>query len=174
MANPPKSTPSANGSSAPNGQGAAPGEAQMQIRVINQYIKDLSFENPSIGKQVLEPGENPNLQVEVNVNAQRMGDTVYESAIKLKADCTGKGGTVYDLEVVYGALFDLQNMPEQALEPFLLVNCPALIFPFLRRLVADVTREGGFPPLLLDPIDFAQLYLRRREQSGTAAQPAMA
>ncbi len=150
-----------------NGQGTTTAPAgQLQIRVLNQYIKDLSFENPNIGKQLLAQGENPNLQVEVNVNAQRVGETVYESAIKLKADCGAKAGVLYDLEVEYGALFDLPGMPEQALEQFLLVNCPALIFPFLRRIVADITREGGFPPLLLDPIDFAMLYLRRREQAG--------
>jgi preprotein translocase subunit SecB len=149
---------------AANGQ--AP--AQVQIRVINQFIKDLSFENPSIGKNVVAQGENPNLQVEVNVNAQKLADHVFESAITLKADCSAKGGVIYDLECVYGALFEVQNMPEQALEPFLLVNAPALVFPFLRRLVADVTREGGFPPLLLDPIDFGQLYMQRRQQLGAA------
>jgi preprotein translocase subunit SecB len=153
-------------SAAPNGtHGQAAPQTQMQIRVLNQYIKDLSFENPNIGKQMLVQGENPNLQVEVNVNAQRVGETVFESAIKLKADCTAKSGVLYDLEIEYGALFDLPGLPEPALEQFLLVNCPALIFPFLRRIVADVSREGGFPPLLLDPIDFAMLYMRRREQN---------
>ena len=67
---------------------------------------------------------------------------------------------IYDLELAYAGLFEIENMPEQALEPFLLINCPALLFPFLRRLVADLTREGGFPPLLLDPIDFAGLFMQ--------------
>jgi preprotein translocase subunit SecB len=142
--------------------------AQTQVRVLSQFIKDLSFENPNIGKQVIQPGEQPNIRVEVNVNAQRMAAGVFESAIELKADCSGKGGMLYDLEIVYGALFQVENMPDQTLEPFLLVNCPALIFPFLRRLVADITREGGFPPLLLDPLDFAALYLQRRQAGADA------
>ena len=77
---------------------------------------------------------------------------------------TDKDGTIYILECIYGGIFRLQNVPEQALEPFLLINCPTILFPFLRRLVADVTREGGFPPLLLDPIDFASLFMRRQQE----------
>ena len=137
-------------------------------------MKDLSFENPNIGKQLLVQNESPNLQVEVNVNAQRLGETVYESAITLKAQCTAKAGMLYDFEIVYGALLDLQNMPETVLEQFLLVNCPALVFPFLRRMAADVTREGGFPPLLLDPIDFAALYMQRRNQAEVETAPPTA
>jgi preprotein translocase subunit SecB len=143
----------------------------VQVRILNQYVKDLSFENPNIGKQMLAQNESPNLQVEVNVNAQRLGETVYESAITLKAQCTAKAGMLYDFEIVYGALLDLQNMPETVLEQFLLVNCPALVFPFLRRMAADVTREGGFPPLLLDPIDFAALYMQRRNQAAAEGAP---
>ncbi|MEQ1714083.1 MAG: protein-export chaperone SecB, partial [Hyphomicrobium sp.] len=83
-----------------------------------------------------------------------------------------KDMTFYDMEVEYAGLFRLQNVPEPALEPFLLINCPTLIFPFLRRLIADITREGGFPPLLMDPIDFAQLYLRRQQELAAAAGSA--
>jgi preprotein translocase subunit SecB len=139
--------------------------SRLEIRVLNQYIKDLSFENPNMGKQMLTQGENPNLQVEVNVNASRMAPDVYESAILLKGLCNAKAGKLYEFECEYAGLFELKHMPEQALEQFLLVNCPALLFPFLRRIAADMTREGGFPPLLLDPIDFAALYMRRREQA---------
>ena len=169
MANP----PNASTGSKSNGV-TAPASGEVVVRVLNQYIKDLSFENPSVGKSVLAQGESPNLQVEVNVNAQRLAETVYESAITLKGTCLAKAGTVYDLEIVYGGLFEVQNMPEAQLEPFLLVNCPALIFPFLRRLVADITREGGYPPLLLDPIDFASLYMKRQEQPNLASAPAPA
>lgn len=169
MATPPK--PTSNGASTGPGSSQNPQPGQVQIRVLNQYIKDLSFENPSVGKQMVGQGENPNLQVEVNVNAERLGPNVFESAITLKAQCLAKAGTLYEIECIYGALFDLQNMPEQALEQFLLVNCPALIFPFLRRVVADTTREGGFPPLLLDPIDFASLYMQRRQQGGADGPP---
>jgi preprotein translocase subunit SecB len=159
-------------SDASNGTNGGAKPADVTIRVLSQYIKDLSFENPGITKQVLAQGENPNLQVEVNVNAQRMATDIYESAITLAGKCQAKAGMLYELEAVYGAVFEVQGMNEQQLEPFLLVNAPALIFPFLRRLVADVTREGGYPPLLLDPIDFASLYLQRRQQP--AGDPASA
>ncbi len=136
----------------------------IQAQVLGQYIKDLSFENPNVGKPIGSPGETPNLKVEVNVGAKRVGTDVYESAINFSANADSSTGKIYVLEIVYAGLFRLQNIPEQALEPFLLINCPTLVFPFLRRLAADITREGGFPPLLLDPIDFAGLYVRRQQE----------
>jgi len=161
---------------AANGKGSQPagdGKQQpppVQAQVVGQYIKDLSFENPNVGKLIDGPGENPNLKVEVHVNAARMGPDLYESAIDFKALATNKLGTIYDLEVVYAGLFKIQNIPEPALEPFLLINCPSITFPFLRRLVADLTREGGFPPLLLDPIDFAALFVRRQKERAAAVE----
>lgn len=140
------------------------GQLSVQAQVVGQYIKDLSFENPNVGKLIDGPGESPNLKLEVNVNANRVGRSLFESAIDFKAQATNKAGVIYDLELVYAGLFKIENMPEKALEPFLLINCPLLIFPFLRRLVADLTREGGFPPLLLDPIDFASLFMRKQQQ----------
>ncbi|MEQ8824104.1 MAG: protein-export chaperone SecB [Filomicrobium sp.] len=152
-------------------QSAAEGEGQaIQAQVVAQYIKDLSFENPNVEKLLSGPGENPNMKLEVNVNARRMNDDLYESAIDFKAHATNETGTIYQLEVVYAGMFRIKNIPEEALEPFLLINCPALIFPYLRRLASDLTREGGFPPLMLDPIDFAGLYMRRK-QEGEAQAP---
>jgi preprotein translocase subunit SecB len=138
----------------------------IQAQVVAQYIKDLSFENPNVEKLLSGPGENPNMKLEVNVNARRMKDDLYESAIDFTAHATNETGTIYQLEVVYAGIFQIKNIPEDALEPFLLINCPALLFPYLRRLASDLTREGGFPPLLLDPIDFASLYMRRKQQEG--------
>ena len=151
------------------GPPAAGATTQVQVRVLGQYIKDLSFENPNVGKRMESAPEQPTLRIEVNVNATKAGDHTYESAIQFKAEATSKAGVIYDLELAYGGLFRIENLPEQALEPFLLINCPALLFPFLRRLVADLTREGGFPPLLLDPIDFAGLFIQRQQQASEAA-----
>jgi preprotein translocase subunit SecB len=139
-----------------------------QVRVIGQYVKDLSFESPNIAKLLAGTSETPNLQMEINVNAQKIGPDVYEAAIDFKANANAKIGVIYDFEMIYAGLFKLENIPEQALEPMLLVNCPMLLFPFMRRIVADLTREGGFPPLLLDPVDFGALYMRKREQAGSA------
>lgn len=143
----------------------------IEAHVVGQFIKDLSFENPNIEKLLSGPGETPNIKLEINVAGKRVKPELYESAIDFKAVASTKDGTIYDLELVYAGLFQLKNIPEQALEPFLLINCPTLIFPFLRRLVADITREGGFPPLMLDPIDFAQLFMRRKQELAAAAGP---
>ncbi len=161
-----------NGNGKTNEQAGA--QPPVQARVMGQYIKDLSFENPNVGKLLQGPGDNPNLQIEVNVNAQRVGQDLFESAIDFKAHATNKTGVIYDLEMVYAGLFKIENMPQQSLEPFLLINCPALLFPFLRRLAADLTREGGFPPLLLDPIDFAGLFMRRKQQESGGSVPGPA
>jgi preprotein translocase subunit SecB len=157
-----------NGKPTPSERTAAP---TIQVKVVGQYIKDLSFENPNIGKLLKEPGDTPNLQLSINVNAQGVGPDLYETAIDFNAQATNQHGIVYEFEIVYAGLFKIQNIPEQALEPFLLVNCPSILFPYLRRIVADIPREGGFPPLLLDPFDFAGLYMRRKEEQA-AAKPA--
>jgi len=166
----------ADASAPTNGSGIAPpandpAAAGPQIRILAQFVKDLSFENPSALKMLSGPGTNPNLQVQVNVGATPAagaGTDVYESAIDFKAHATNNSGVIYDLELVYAGVFKIENLPAQHLEPFLLVNCPTLLFPFLRRLVADLTREGGFPPLMLDPIDFGMLYLRRQQEMQAA------
>lgn len=149
-----------------NGDQGAPGAdgKQIVVRVAGQYIKDLSFENPNIRRLIETGGDKPELNVEVNVGAMRLTENMYESAILFKAEAKNKAGVIYDLELSYAGAFQIENMPEETLEPFLLINCPALLFPFLRRLVADITREGGFPPLLLDPIDFSQLFAQRQQQ----------
>ena len=139
-------------------------EAEFQARILSQYIRDLSFESPSIDRALDGPGENPNLELEVNVNARLVRDNMYQSEIEFKAKATDDQGTIYLMECTYGGVFQIDSVPREALEPFLLVNCPSMLFPFLRRIIADLTREGGFPPLFLDPIDFAALYVNRKEQ----------
>lgn len=151
-----------------NGKAEASAPIPIQAKVLNQYIKDMSFENPNIRKLMTGPGDPPSLKVEVNVAAERLDENVYESAIQLKATAENNIGTVYVMETVYAGLFRIEKVPEQALEPFLLISAPMTLFPFLRRLVADVTREGGYPPLLLDPIDFAGLYFRRQQEIASA------
>jgi preprotein translocase subunit SecB len=167
MAELPKSEPTSG-----NGKPAEAAGA-VQVRVLGQYVKDLSFENPNVTKLLSGAPENPNLKLEINVNANKVGADVYESAIDFSAKAESKIGVIYEFEMVYAGLFKLENLPPQALEPMLLVNCPMLLFPFLRRIVADLTREAGFPPLLLDPVDFGALYVRKKEQA-TAAEGAKA
>ena len=151
------------------GNGPAADRRGPPVRVLAQFIKDLSFELPNTDRLTSGPGENPNLQLEVNVNAQHLSGNRFESVIEFTANASDSNGVIYQLEMVYGGLFEVNALPQDALEPFLLVNCPALLFPFMRRLIADITRESGFPPLMLDPIDFGQLYMQRKQQGTVTA-----
>lgn len=152
---------------ASNGNGANSNTANPSIQVVGQYLKDLSFESPKAPHSLKSPGDNPNLQVDINVNVNKLGDDSYESGIQLKAHASNSDGTIYVIEAVYAGAFEVKNIPQDALEPILLINCPTILYPFLRRIISDATQEGGFPPLLLDPIDFANLYQQRQEAQKT-------
>ena len=138
---------------------------QPQVSIVGQYIKDLSFESPDTERFFRGPGSNPNLQLNFNVNVSKLNNGAFEVVLSLEGEAKSDEGVLYKIELIYAGAFMLRNVPEQALQPFLFIEAPALLFPFARRLVADLTREGGFPPLLLDPIDFAGLF-RRRIESG--------
>ncbi|GER02465.1 hypothetical protein JCM17846_01470 [Iodidimonas nitroreducens] len=139
--------------------------------VLAQYVKDLSFENPNAAKtfQAMSNPDapKPGMEVNVNVGARRMGDEAFE--VELKINATSKLGdeTAFAVELVYAGLFGARNLPENMVEPFLLVQAPHILFPFARRIIADTVRDGGYSPLMLDPIDFAGLY---QQQRGSVAQ----
>ncbi len=153
------------------GIGADADNAQApQINVLGQYIKDLSFESPDATRFLRGPGKNPNLQINFNVQVLKLDTEVFEVALSLEGEAKSDEGVLYKLELMYAGAFALRNLPEEAISPILYVECPALLFPFVRRLVADLSREGGFPPLLLDPIDFGGLY-RRRSEMGSEPLP---
>lgn len=135
-----------------------------QVNVLGQYIKDLSFESPDATRFFRGPGKNPNLQINFNVQVRNLQDDAYEVALSLEGEARSDEGVLYNIELIYAGAFLLRNLPQEAIQPVLFIECPALLFPFVRRLVADLSREGGFPPLLLDPIDFAGLFRRRAEQ----------
>src|SRR5258708_27483806 len=116
-------TDSGNGNIGNLPAGAAQPATAVQVRVAGQYIKDLSFENPNVRKMLEGPGEQPALRVEVNVNATKVADKMFESTILFKAEAASNTGVIYDLELSYAGLFEIQNLPEQSLEPFLLINC---------------------------------------------------
>lgn len=147
-----------------------------QMRVLGQFIRDLSFEN--IMAQKGAPSDvQPDVQVQVNLDAKkRTADNQYESSIKLNVTSKAKGAdtTLFALEIDYVGIFDIQDVPEDQLHPFLLIECPRMIFPFLRRIVSDITRDGGFPPLNLENIDFVSLYRNEiaRRQAETPAPVA--
>jgi|SRR5271165_5067449 len=138
---------------------------QPQVNVLGQYIKDLSFESPDTERFFKGPGNNPNLQLDFNVQVRNLKEDAYEVALSLQGEARSDDGILYNIELIYAGAFALRNLPPEAVQPVLFVECPSLLFPFARRIVADLSREGGFPPLLLDPIDFGGLY-RRRLESG--------
>ncbi|HAV09872.1 MAG TPA: protein-export chaperone SecB [Rhodobacteraceae bacterium] len=147
---------------------------QIRMNVLTQYIRDLSFEN--ILSQKGTNGEvTPDVQVQVNLDARkRAADHQFEVAIKLRVDSTAKDSKekLFLMELDYVGVFHIEGVPEDQMHPFLLIECPRMLFPFVRRIVSDVTRDGGFPPLNLDTIDFIALYrneLARRQAA--QAQP---
>ena len=143
---------------------------QPQLTVLAQYIKDLSFESPGAPQSLQGAGQNPQLKVGVNVNAGPRGEEAYEVALQLEVHAKSDEGVIYNVELIYGGLFRLRGLPQNLLQPVLFVDCPTLLFPFLRRVLADIIRDGGFPPLMLDPIDFGRLYAQNLAQSQGAAK----
>ena len=143
-------------------------EPQMPvIQIVSQYIKDLSFENPSLGVNV----QRPQIDFTVDLQARRMQENgPYEVVIKMRVSAQQEQKTVFLLEIAYGGIFVLDHVPEEVLQPLLLIECPRLMFPYVRRIVSDLVSDGGLPPLMIEPIDFAQLY-RSKMMGGQNQQP---
>lgn len=152
---------------APDNQAAGGQLSMPQIRVMGQYIKDLSFENPGAPAS-LRSQNNPEINVGIDVKAASGENDTYEVILDLNASAKSGDQTIFVAELSYAGLFQMTNLDKTALEPFLLIECPRILFPFARRILADATRDGGFPPLMLEPIDFAQLYRSKKAE----AQPA--
>jgi preprotein translocase subunit SecB len=147
--------------------GAAEGQQPQipSLRILAQYIKDLSFENPN-APDSLRPRENaPEINVQINVNAQPLSESEFEAELTLNATAKDGETTLFNVELLYAGIFAIENVPQEQLHPFIMIECPRMLFPFVRRIVSDVTRDGGFPPLNLETIDFVALYraeLQRR------------
>jgi preprotein translocase subunit SecB len=147
-----------------NGEDTAPA-----VGVISQYVKDLSFENPNAPAVYQWQGQ-PQIDVQFNIGANQVAEDVHEVALKIEVKATSADKVAFQVELVYAGLFGIRNVPEDQIQPFLLAEAPRIVFPFARRVLADCVRDGGFPPLLLEPIDFAALYMQQAE--ATAAQSA--
>jgi preprotein translocase subunit SecB len=139
-----------------------------QVGVLAQYVKDLSFENPS-APAVFQWQGQPQMDVQFNIGTQLVAEDVHEVVLKIEVKAESQEGIAFRMELLYAGLFALKNVPEEQLQPFLLAEAPRLLFPFARRLIADAVIDGGFPPLLLDPIDFAGLYMQSAAQAQAEA-----
>ena len=152
------------------GNGAVAGQqAVPQLNVLVQYTKDLSFENPNAPQSLSQQQTAPNIAIQVNVNAQKLSDTEYSVSLVLEGSAGEGAGTLFKFELDYGGIFRLHNIPEQELQPVVLIECPRLLFPFARQIIADAVRNGGFPPLYIDPIDFVGLYQQRAQAQDAPA-----
>ena len=158
--------------------GAAPAAApQMKMQILAQFIRDISFEN-IVAQKGIQGDVAPDIQVQVSIDAKkRSTDNQYEVISKYNITSKNKGteDTMFVLELDYGGIFQIENVPDEQMHPFLLIECPRMLFPFARRIVSDMTRDGGFPPLNLDNIDFVALYrqtLLQRQAAMEAAKSA--
>lgn len=138
------------------------------LNVLVQYVKDLSFENPNAPNSLAPQQTGPQIDINVNVGAQPLSATEFEVELKLTAKAKLEENVMFNVELVYAGLFRIQNVPEEHLHPFVLIECPRILFPFARHILADATRNGGFPPLMLDPIDFVALYQQNAAQQAAA------
>lgn len=140
-----------------NGEDTSP-----TVGLISQYVKDFSFENPN-APAVYQWQTQPQIDVQFNIGANQLADDVHEVVLKIDVKAESDDQVAFQVELAYAGLFGLRNIPDDQVQPFLLAEAPRLIFPFARRVLADAVRDGGFPPLMLEPIDFGALYMQQAE-----------
>jgi preprotein translocase subunit SecB len=151
-----------------NGESAAlpPAAEGPQMFVNVQYIKDMSFENPRAPQSLVQPAAQPEVQINVDVKARNLNPGAYEVVLTINVNANAQGEPVFLVELVYGAVVTVVNAPESMIASLVLVETPRIIFPFARAIIANATRDGGFPPLLINPIDFAELLRLQQAQAG--------
>lgn len=138
------------------GNGQAP-----SLSVLAQYVKDLSFESPGAPNSLRGRDKAPSITINVNVAANPLSDKDFDVVLTLNAKASHDKDVLFNVELVYGGAFRIEGFPQEHMLPLLFIECPRLLFPFARQIVAEATRNGGFPPLMLDPIDFAQMFQQR-------------
>ena len=147
----------------PNGADTAPA-----VGLISQYVKDLSFENPN-APAIFQVQGSPQIDVQFNIGTAQVAEDVHEVVLRVDVRAETGGQVAFIVELTYAGIFGLRNIPEEHVQPFLLAEAPRLLFPFARRVLADAVRDGGFQPLLLEPIDFAAIYMQQSEARDQAA-----
>jgi preprotein translocase subunit SecB len=139
-------------------------EALPQLNVVTQYIKDFSFENPNAPQSMAARQEPPQIGIQINVNASPLTDVDFEVSLKIEGKAEEKGNLLFRFDLEFAGVFRIRNVPPESLNAIVLIECPRLLFPFAREIIATAVRNGGFPPLLLDPVDFVSLYRRKMEE----------
>jgi preprotein translocase subunit SecB len=149
----------------------APSE-QPQLNVVTQYIKDFSFENPRAPHSLVGGKQPPKIDIQINVNATPLSETDIEVTLSLEGQAKVEETLLFGFELAFGGVFRIQNVPQESMSPIVLIECPRLLFPFAREIIATTVRNGGFPPLLLEPVDFVALYRRKLGELQAADAPA--
>ncbi|HTJ63605.1 MAG TPA: protein-export chaperone SecB [Alphaproteobacteria bacterium] len=147
-------------------------EARGSLGVNAQYIKDLSFESPNVLKIISQPGGQPEVQFNLGVQANTVGPDLYEVTLTVRAEAKRDGMVAFIVELAYAGVFTITGIPQDQMEPVLFIEGPRLLFPFARAIIADLTRDGGFTPLMLNPIDFVDLYRRKLAERQAEGAPA--
>jgi len=150
-------------------QPAAQDQQQPQLTVLSQYIKDFSFENPNAPQSLTGRQEQPQIGIQINVGAKPLSETDIEVMIKLEGKAETGTVLLFRFELEFAGVFRIRNVPQESMNPVVLIECPRLLFPFAREIIATAVRNGGFPPLLLDPVDFVGLYRQKLAQQQPAA-----
>ena len=159
-----------------NGNGAPPeAGSPPQLNVLAQYTKDLSFENPNAPGSLGPQPQQPAINIQINVTANKSSENDYEVLLSIEGKAENSGKVMFSFELIYGGVFRITNVPAENLHPLIMIECPRLLFPFAREIVATAVRDGGFPPLMLDPVDFVSLYrqnMERQAAQGAQAKPS--
>lgn len=153
-------------------EAAATTEAAVQpsLNILSQYIKDLSFENPNAPKSLLGNTEAPEINISVNVGAEKIEDDVFAVELTLVGKAERGGDILFSCDLVYGGVFRIAGFPDEQIHPLVMIECPRMIFPFARQILAAITQQGGFPPLMLDPVDFASIYAQNVKAAAEATK----
>ena len=157
-----------------NGNGTPPEAAPApQLNVLAQYTKDLSFENPNAPASLAPQAQQPAINIQINVSANNLSENDYEVILSIDGKAENGGKVMFSFDLAYAGVFRIANVPQENLHPLIMIECPRLLFPFAREIVATSVRDGGFPPLMLDPVDFVGLYRQNMERQAAAqAKPS--
>ena len=156
-----------------NGNGApAQSEAPPQLSVLVQYIKDFSFENPNSPGSLAARETQPEIGLQINVSATGLAENDYEVSLSIEGKAESNGSVLFAFELIYAGMFRIQNVAQENLHPLVMIECPRLLFPFAREIVSNATRNGGFPPLMLDPVDFVGLYRQNMARQAEQLRPS--
>src|SRR5471030_2902606 len=152
-----------------NGNGAPPEAAPPpQLNVLAQYTKDLSFENPNAPASLAPQAQQPAISIQINVTANNVSENEYEVTLSVEGKAENAGKVMFSFDLAYAGVFRIVNVPKENLHPLVMIECPRLLFPFAREIIATAVRDGGFPPLMLDPVDFVGLYRQNVERQAAA------